>query len=410
MNRFRIFGFVQEAESGRGMEGLEVEIRDADFFVDDLLAVTATDAQGAYRVDLPSAQQRVFHEKPDIYLVVKLENGRVLATTRNDLQKDVERDTEINVSISKSARIAAGLEKDAPRASASERESRLKAWTFYPGTDMPESLLREIQEDLKEASSILGLFKKYMDELAGNPDNDALPFQKLVQIFRQSILPIDITGHVHGVWMCFKTGDQEGPLSAVGNFLQMLAGTALDAQCPWVGKTFAELPPDRIVSMTDGTISPDSKAFLVINHFRRMEGRIPNNVVFEFFVFWSGLADAAADEREKYGHDKNGAMMIAHWGPSVRPETVRDVLSLSYRWQALGNKPPLSWLVDEVVQSAQGLYLGRILMATRKLAEPFNSSRPSADYAYQPAGWFVIFSEDWNAEAKRLFPFLKIPM
>lgn len=409
MNCFRISGVIREAETGRGLEGLAVEIRDADLFADDLLAAATTDAQGGYSVDLPSAQYPVFRERPDLYLVVRLENGRILTTTRDAIHKDVEHDTEINADISKATRIAVGLSKDPSPVSGEYRESFLKTWTFLPDAYPSGSVWTEIENDLQTVSSILELFKKYMGELYLNPDNDAPPFSKLDTLFNLGNLPESIEGHVHGVWMCFRSGDQSEPLSAVGNFLQMLAGTALDAQCPWVGKTFALLSPDQILSLTDGAICAGRKAFFVTNHFRRIEGRIPNHLMFEFFNFWSGLADAPPEERVRYGHRKNGAPMIACQGPSVRPETLRQTLTLSYRWKHLGNKPPMSWLIDEVVEVAEGLCLGQILAATRKLLDPYDPARPPGDYAYRPVGWFGLFSEAWNAEARRLFPFLQIP-
>ena len=270
-------------------------------------------------------------------------------------------------------------------------------------------MMRQIQRDMSGKTSILELMKQYMDELYLNPDNNAPQFNKLMEIFRAGATPEAIEGHVYGVWMFFRTGDQEGPFSPVGNILQVLLGTALDDQCPWVGKTFTALSPGEIDSLTEGAITPNRRVFRAVNHFRKIDRRLPNNVAFELFNIWNGLDDAPPAEQEKFGHQKNGGYIIAVQGPSIYPPTEREVFILNYRWRKLANKPPLCWLIDEVVQIADGLYLGQILSATRRLLRLYDPLRPPADYVYQTFGYFLMFSGEWNEEAQRLFPFLDIP-
>ncbi len=412
MKHFRIFGKIREAESGKGMPDLMVEVHDADLFTDELLATAKTDRDGSFSVDYPPPLLPTrYREKPDIFLNIKLPEGKLIASTRNDLSTDAQTDTEINVDIFRQVRVWSGLEKEKelPEAGCTGKAGPLTTWTFLSDVSRQTALMRQIQEDMKGKTSILQVIKQYMTELYLNPDNNALPFAKIMELFGAGVTPEAIEGHFYGVWLFFRTGDQQEPCAPIGNVLQVLLGTTLDAQCPWVGKTLIPLSQSEVNTFTDGGIDAGRRVFCAINHFRRMDMQIPNNVAFQIFDIWAGLDDAPPEEKKKYGHEKNGRHMIAVKGPSVYPKTNRDVFILNYRWKNLANKAPLRWLIDEVVQIAEGLYLGQILSATRRLLGPYDPARPPADYAYQTFAYFLMFSEDWNKEAQRLFPFLNIP-
>ncbi|NTW07154.1 MAG: hypothetical protein HGA29_04845 [Syntrophaceae bacterium] len=412
MKKFRLYGKIRNAESGKGIPGLIIEVKDADLFIDEVIGTAKTGRGGSFSINFPPSQfLPAYREKPDIYLSVKSPSGKLIASTRNALKPDVERNTEINVDIPRQIRIAASLEKEKPLLSSNPagKSKKMAAWTFLSDKTGQTSLMQQVQEDLCGKRSILELLKQYMDELYLNPDNNAVQFDKLMEIFRSGVTPEAIEGHVYGVWMFFRTGDQEEPFSPIGNILQVLLGTTLDAQCPWVGKTFTSLSSSQIDSITEGGITPGQRVFRAVNHFRKMDRQIPNNLAFQLFDVWNGLDDAPPDEQKKFGHHKNGGYIIAVKGPSIYPKTEREVFILNYRWKNLANKPPLCWLIDEVVQIAEGLYLGQILSATRRLLRPYDPARPPADYEYQTFGYFLMFSEDWNTEAQRLFPFLDIP-
>lgn len=412
MKHFRVFGKIRESESGKGIPGLTVEVMDADLLIDELIGTVQSDPDGSFSIDFPPAQLPAFYrEKPDIYLNIKLPDGKLIASTRNHLRTDAQTDTEINVDISRQVRLWSGLEKEKelPEAGRTGKAGSLTTWTFLSDHSGQTPLMRQIQDDIKGKTSILELLKRYMNELYLNPDNNAPAFAKIMEIFRAGMTPEAIEGHFYGVWLFFRTGDQQEPFAPIGNVLQVLLGTTLDAQCPWVGKTLIPLSQSEVDAVTDGGIGPGRRVFCAINHFHRMDMQIPNNVAFQIFDIWASLDDAPPEEQKKYGHEKNGRHMIAVKGPSVYPKTNRDVFILNYRWKNLANKAPLCWLIDEVVQIAEGLYLGQILSATRRLLGPYDPARPPADYDYQTFAYFLMFSEGWNEEAQRLFPFLNIP-
>jgi hypothetical protein len=121
------------------------------------------------------------------------------------------------------------------------------------------------------------------------------------------------------------------------------------------------------------------------------------------------LKEVPETERLKYGHERNGGNFIFHRAFSIYEKTPREVFRLNYRFHALDNNPPLNYLIDELVEIADGLYLGQLLFATERLLERYDPRAKNEMYNYQHFGYFLLFREDWNVEAKRLFPHLEVP-
>lgn len=288
-------------------------------------------------------------------------------------------------------------------------ENKFTVWTFQSGYDPKDAILKQIQQDIAGMASILELLKHYMEELGTNPDNKAVQFDKMAKLFQYGVMPNEMEGHFYGVALCLKTGDQEGSLASIGNILQVLWGATLDDKDPWVGKTFTPITYKDLDAITFGAFKPEGKVFRGINHFSKIEFKILNLISFHFLNLWMGLNPAPQEEQKNYGHKKNGGNFIAAKGLSVYHGTSREVFQLNYRWKNLTNNMPLCWLIDEIVQIAEGLYLGQLLFSTKHLLHNFDSARPVTDYDYQNFGYFVLFNKTWNMEARRLFPFLNIP-
>ena len=112
---FRIFGQVRELENQSGVSGVVVRGMDKDFLFDDLLGEVTTDQNGSFSIEYTEeAYKGLFDEKPDIYLVIKSESGKVLKVTQNDILFDADREIEINVDISRPTLVEAGLRKQEP--------------------------------------------------------------------------------------------------------------------------------------------------------------------------------------------------------------------------------------------------------------------------------------------------------
>jgi hypothetical protein len=290
-----------------------------------------------------------------------------------------------------------------------DKREMFHTWTFEAGCNRNDALLKEIEADLAGRGSILEMFSRYMEELRLNPDNDALPFRKMAKLFECGGTPERVAGHHYGVPMCFRTGDLSESLASIGNILEILWGLLLYGQSPWVGKSFSPVDSGLVNAITQGAGTVEGEAFLGVNHFNKIPLKLPNNISYFVLDALMNLETPPPAEGKAFGHEKNGGNFIAGRGSSMNRNTDREVFSLNYRWKNLKNIPPLRWLIDELVQIADGLYLGQLLFATDKLFDEYDPACPVADYAYQNFGYFLLFDERWNGEARRLFPFLEIP-
>jgi hypothetical protein len=272
-----------------------------------------------------------------------------------------------------------------------------------------DELVAAIRVDLAASGSVLELMKRYVEELRGVADNDAPPYRKLRRLFELGAAPEQIEGHHYGVTLGLRTGDLRGPAAQFGNVLGYLWGESVGRVCPWVGKSFAALEPTEVDRLSGGAIPRDGPVAAGINHFHAIEGAPLNaaaNAVLE--LIWP-LEQPPATEAARFGHQRDGGHFLAHRAPSVHPSSPRTVYRLNYRFPALENPAPLPALIDEVVEIAPGLYLGQLLFATHRLLEPYDPAEPDARYAYQHFGYFLIFAESWNEEARRVFRNLGIP-
>ncbi len=112
------------------------------------------------------------------------------------------------------------------------------------------------------------------------------------------------------------------------------------------------------------------------------------------------LKEAPPAEQERYGYARKGGLFISREAGSVDPGNAgKEVLQLNYRWPKLGNPPPLSYLIDEMVEIAQGLYLGQLLFASDILTK-YDPVRPSSDYQYAHYGYFLLMDESWHKKGE----------
>jgi hypothetical protein len=96
--RYRIFGVVREAESGRPLAGLLVRAFDKDLFFDDTLGGATTDAAGRFEIDFTELKFRDgFELRPDIYLRVLSPDERLLVVT--SVRRDAKGDEDFEVRI-----------------------------------------------------------------------------------------------------------------------------------------------------------------------------------------------------------------------------------------------------------------------------------------------------------------------
>lgn len=405
---YEISGRIVEKESGNGVPGLIVSAFDKDMAYDDLLGDTMSDAEGKFLITYrENAFVALFTETPDIYLTIKTPAGFTLHTTEGSVKFNAQPREVFEISIPRRELEMAGLRAGGARDTVSR--DTLTKLTCLDNADPNDELVKEIRADLAGASSILEMMKDYMVHLEGNLDNNAPPFRKMAKLFEVGKAFNELSGHYYGVAPGLRTGDLTGVAAEYGNLMGYVWGSIIVGACPWSGKSYKPMTAGDRAQVVGNSVPADTKVLRGINHFNRIERQPVNIALNSILTFMWHLQKAPDEERLKYGYELNGGHFAAHRGPSFYPGTPREVFRLNYRHHALGNNPPLTYLVDEMVEIAEGLYLGQVLFATDKLLERYDPHADPSRYHYQHFGYFLLFEEFWNGEAKRLFPFLEVP-
>jgi len=73
----------------------------------------------------------------------------------------------------------------------------------------------------------------------------------------------------------------------------------------------------------------------------------------------------------------------------------KRVFQFHYRFPMIGGATPIGFCLDEVVEIADGLYLGQLIYSTA-LNVPFHSSVDPAEYKYQLFGYFLLLDDTWQ--------------
>jgi hypothetical protein len=286
------------------------------------------------------------------------------------------------------------------------QSDKFRTVTCLRGKNVTDPLLGEILREVSQ-TSLLDTIKSYIDQLHGTVDNNARPFQKLARLFEEGITPERIDGHHDGVAVGIRTGDEEGLLASYGNFMGLLWSTSVGPVAPWVGKSFDTVDSEILMRYTDGIETGAAPTCLGINHFDRLDESTINQLSLSVLTLWMHLKQSPPEERDLYGHDRDGGLFVARKAHSAYDGTDRDVFQLNYRWANLGNLPPFTYLIDELVEIADGVCLGQLLFATSHLLGRFDPNVPTATYRYQHFGYFLLMDDSWAAETRRVFRNIK---
>ncbi len=74
---------------------------------------------------------------------------------------------------------------------------------------------------------------------------------------------------------------------------------------------------------------------------------------------------------------------------------MKKVFQFHYRFPMLGGAAPIGLCLDEIVEIAEGLFLGQLIYSTA-LTQPFHSSVAPAAYEYRLFGYFLLLDDDWQ--------------
>jgi hypothetical protein len=83
------------------------------------------------------------------------------------------------------------------------------------------------------------------------------------------------------------------------------------------------------------------------------------------------------------------------------PRKKKKVFQFHYRYPLVGGPAPIGVCLDEIVEIAEGLYLGQLIYATN-LLKPFHSSDDSKEYQYQLFGYFLLLDNVWEKHRRAI--------
>lgn len=81
--------------------------------------------------------------------------------------------------------------------------------------------------------------------------------------------------------------------------------------------------------------------------------------------------------------------------------TLKEVFQFHYRYPMIGGPVPIGFCLDELVEIADGLFLGQLIYATA-LQVPFHSAVDPSRYKYQLFGYFVLMDDAWQYHRKAI--------
>jgi hypothetical protein len=108
------------------------------------------------------------------------------------------------------------------------------------------------------------------------------------------------------------------------------------------------------------------------------------------------LADAGPSPFVRQGYiflgtsDRESILPMNHNGDSRK-----RVFQFHYRYPMIGGPAPIGACLDELVEIAEGLFLGQLIYSTVPL-KPFHTSVDPAEYKYQLFGYFLLLDNTWE--------------
>ncbi|MBL8293073.1 MAG: hypothetical protein JNN08_14600 [Bryobacterales bacterium] len=275
----------------------------------------------------------------------------------------------------------------------------MKEFTFAnpPDGRCDDHLLGEIQGDLAGRETILDLIKAYSDEVAAHWRVDAPPFAKLGELFNRGLAPVSMDGYYHGAAVAFQN---EGHLRTFGVNTLNLAWPLARHFSPWTGKTFESIGVERLRALTDGFETGEVATFWGANTYTGQT--LKQKAAIEAMRLAQVEIERATKDEQARGYEVKSFFFIARLAQSVNAENgTKTVFQFNYRWPRLHTMPPDHYCIDELVQIAEGLYLGQLVYATA-LLEKYDPRKPPAVYQYRNFGYFLLMNDRWYARKLKI--------
>jgi hypothetical protein len=255
-----------------------------------------------------------------------------------------------------------------------------------------DRVFAEVTTDLVRHESVLHLLKAYSDELQSKQDNDSPLLRRLQELFNRGAPVRQLEGFHRGALVSWHS---DGLLKLLGtNVLDKAWGYAA-RWSTWTGKRFDPISPEQLADITDGfekgtlptAWGSNTQALRTLRE--KQLGK-----AMELSGIWGEAA--SQDEAVKHGYDLKNFFFIAHEAQSLNPNNRgKRIYQFNYRWPKLRTIVPDRYCIDEVVEIAEGLYLGQLMYATDWLT-PYDPKQPPETYKYGQFGYFLLMNEAWH--------------
>jgi hypothetical protein len=293
-----------------------------------------------------------------------------------------------------------------------------RPFTFGEDCDKESPIFKEIMEkDLKGFDTPLKLMRHYAEILNERTFSGDIG-KKLDILFLSGKTPTSLDGFYHGITISLRTGlDSFGRLDDIRKKfniakeldpMQIIYGRLLSDTSPWAGKNFTRLTKGQISKYTGRFDKGKETTYLGINSFRRDNKEFINNIAglaLSTIIDMEGVP--APETTQRSWIYARGGLFLAKKQKSVDPEhPEKEVVALNYRWKELGNEFPNKLLIDEIVEMAEGLFLGKLYYATalKTIAKDYDPHIKNEDYKYRNFGYFLLMDDSWLHEKNKLFP------
>lgn len=288
----------------------------------------------------------------------------------------------------------------ASRNSPGNESARLTRFTFVEACGSSESdpMLAAIMQELKDKGTVIELMKQYSDAIQGDISTESPYFAKLQKIFDCGVTPLAIQGYYHGAVVAFRN---EAFLNCFNINTLNQAWPVVRLFSPWRGKTFEPMSLRELGEITGGAERGEAPTVWGSNVYRD-RGFRERIAVAAMKGLGMKVKPATAEEIRTCDYDLKGFFFIARRGPSVNPANRGKVVyQFNYRWPRLETFPPDNYCMDEIVQIAEGLYLGQLVYAT-DLKRKYDHAADPQVYRYRNFGYFLLMDDEWQKEREKI--------
>lgn len=256
-----------------------------------------------------------------------------------------------------------------------------------------EARFQQAQRAIGQYPTLMHYFQACARDQQDHLSNDSPYFDQLAELFNQGIAPRTMAGFYNGALVSWRSA---GFFDLFGINTINLVYTRVGAPfSTWTGKCFEPISGGRLREITDGHETGRVPTAWGANtqSLRTLKERFVGRLM-DIADIWT--EPAGLEEKRALGYDVKNFFFIARQGLSVsRQSAGKTVYQFNYRWPRLKTIIPDRYCIDEVVQIAEGLFLGRLMYATN-IVTPYDPGVDPAVYKYELFGYFLLMDRQWH--------------